>query len=301
MKIHSLIVGLLFFSSAYSVKATNVLPSTVRQVFSLEKGDSLEYRIWTVANGCGTICNWFELKTVDSINYSSAQDTLFIFFNTELIRFDTGAPVSQCGHCYENFIFGDICPVPASKWVIPNLDTTITHLLDTTYDGYYGRRVDSAYINPAAYNGSKQNFYFLQQDDLYFSYDQEIYVDSIGIVFKREAIQQVNNNFQQLIYYHKANGKRWGSSFFEVGINDLPREESFFIYPNPTEGRFMIHADSYQGIEFKLLDALSRQVMNLRLTDNETQVGRNNLSAGIYFWQMAAGADVIKTGKLVIK
>ena len=299
MNLNSYIAGLLLFCSISSAKAQALVPSSVRQIFNLEKGDSLEYHVWTVASGCGTICNWYEMKTVDSLTYSSAQDTLFISFHTDLIRFDTGAPVSQCGHCQQEFIFGDICPVNASRWAIAYPDSSINYLQDTTYGAYFGRRIDSVYINPAAYNGSKQNFYYLQRDDL--SNCHEIYVDSIGIALKIESYQHGNSNLEQLIYYHKANGSKWGTPFFMVGINSIPSEEAFAVYPNPTDDRFIIQAGSSSGRHFILFDALFKKVMDLNLTGNETRVNRNDLSSGLYFWQIVSGNDVIQTGKLVMK
>src|SRR5580658_6936107 len=112
MKIYTLIICFLLLGSLPPASAQSLTPSTVRQVFSLEKGDSLEYHVWTEASGCGAICNWYELKIVDSISYSNAQDTLYIFFQTQLMLYDSlGTPVNPCGICQEGFMFQDICPV----------------------------------------------------------------------------------------------------------------------------------------------------------------------------------------------
>jgi hypothetical protein len=46
---------------------------------------------------------------------------------------------------------------------------------------------------------------------------------------------------------------------------------------------------------------LSKKVMNLDIHAKETKVNRNILPSGIYYWQIADGVNVIKTGKLVLE
>ena len=298
MKISALIICLLLFCSYDSIKAQGLTPSTVRQIFSLEKGDSLEYHVWTVANGCGTICNWYELKVVDSVTYSISLDTLFISFQSQVMRFDSGAPVN-CGQCQEAFQFWDICAVSSDKWSFTNLDSSIIYYLDTTYGKEFAGITDSIYYG-MSYSNSKQNLYRYYQFNFNYYGTDEIYADSIGIVYKEQVNQLPLQNREQLIYYHKANGKLWGEPYIVSGIaNDL-KEDSISVYPNPVDNNFVIHSSQYQGLRFKLFDALSKQVMTLNLSASETEVSRNNLSGGIYFWQITSDGTAIKTGKLIM-
>jgi hypothetical protein len=46
---------------------------------------------------------------------------------------------------------------------------------------------------------------------------------------------------------------------------------------------------------------LSEKVMTLDLSESETQVSRNNLQSGIYFWQITDRNNKIKTGKLILE
>jgi hypothetical protein len=300
MKISTSLICLLLFCSSHRVKAQGLTPSTVRQIFSLEKGDSLEYHVWTVTNGCGTICNWYHLKTIDSISYNSLQDTLFIFFQSQVLVFDSlDVPVNPCGNCHEYFTFPDVCPVNVSRWSVTDLDSSVVYYLDTAYGGVsLDWATDSIYRN-SLYNGSKQNLYNLGERD--FSRTKEIYVDSIGIVYKTESVELADNNTEQLIYYHKANGKIWGTPYVVSGIaNDL-KDYGISIYPNPVSSNFVIRAGQYQGLHFKLFDALSKQVMSLNLSDSETEVNRSSLPFGVYFWQMSDGENVLRTGKLILE
>lgn len=63
----------------------------------------------------------------------------------------------------------------------------------------------------------------------------------------------------------------------------------------------MVQADNYQGLRFQLYDVLARQVINLKLTGEAMEVNRNNLSGGIYCWQINDGMNVLKAGKLILK
>jgi hypothetical protein len=295
-----LLICALLFCANCTVRGQGIVPSTVRQIFSLEKGDSLEYHVWTLASGCGITCNWYELKVVNSLFYSIGQDTLFISFQSHLLAFDSAdVPVDPCGNCHEYFTFPDVCPLNVATWSVTDLDSNIVYFLDTAYGGVsLDWATDSIYRN-SGYNGSKQNLYNLAERD--FSGTKEIYVDSIGIVYKAESVELADNNTEQLIYYHKTNGKTWGSPYVISGINSISNELNISIYPNPAENQFVIHSDLGEELQFRLFDALSREVKSISLTGPETEVNRNNLPPGIYFWQITASGNVVKTGKLVLQ
>jgi len=128
-----------------------------------------------------------------------------------------------------------------------------------------------------------------------------VYADSIGIIYKAENVELSSNNREQLIYYHKANGSTWGTPFVSTGIANIADEYHVAVYPNPAEEKFVVHTDLYQGLRFELYDVLSEQVMDLNLSGVETQISRNSLPSGIYFWQVTDGTNVIKIGKIIME
>jgi hypothetical protein len=129
----------------------------------------------------------------------------------------------------------------------------------------------------------------------------DVYADSIGLIYKAEDQELASNNREQLIYYHKANGAIWGTPSYYTGISDVSGGNNITIYPNPAGDEFTIHTDQYQGLHFELFDMLSEKVMTLDLSESETQVSRNNLQSGIYFWQITDRNNKIKTGKLILE
>lgn len=297
MKISTVLLCLLWAGPL--IKAQGLRPSTVRQVFSLQRGDSLEYHMWNVVS-CGPNCNYYFLKIVDSTYYNVAQDTLSILFSTQLLRYDSAGVGGSCsGQCSEYFTWSDICPIAQNKWVLTSPDSNIVSFLDSTYHIVppIGAVSDSIYRDSLEYNSSKQNFY---SGRVSFDGSTDVYVDSIGIVYKGENVELSSNNRERLIYYHKANGRTWGTPFINTGIGDISEEYPVSVYPNPAQGRFMVKTDLYQGEQFELYDVLSKEVLSRELITRETEVNSNGLAPGIYYWKLKSENQVIKGGKLVI-
>jgi hypothetical protein len=301
MKNCTLLLCLLLAGSL--IKAQGLMPSTVRQVFSLQRGDSLEYHIWNVG-ACSPQCNYYISKVVDSVSYNFAQDTLSIFFQTQIVHFDSsGPPVmgASCGECHTYFMNPDIYHITSDRWTTTYLDSSIIAFLDSSYHLGLSQTTavsDSIFRDSLAYDNSRQNFYNGAWD---FDGSIEVYADSIGIVYKAENVELSSNNREQLIYYHKANGSAWGTPYINTGISDIADAYHIDIFPNPTEERFVIRTNQYQGLRFELYDVLSKRVMDFDLSSKQTEVNRNKLPSGIYYWQIADVSNVIKAGKIVLE
>ena len=297
MKASAILVSILLCSQL-NIRAQSIAPSITRQVFSLQQGDSLIYHEWTEANICGTICNSYILKVVDSVSYSTTQDTMSIFFQTQLIRFDTVAVNENiCGQCKNHFDIQDITSLSSSVWEITNLDSSIVSCMDSVY-GPQGTINDSIYRSDL-YNGSKQNLYNFSGYG--FSSTSDIYADSIGIVYKAESVELSDNNREQLVYYHKANGNTWGTSYINVGIRDDYSTYSISVYPNPAYDRFAINMDLNATVDFELFDVLAERVISQKITSRTTEIKRNNLAPGIYYWQIHQDGILLKAGALVME
>ncbi|MCW3125123.1 MAG: hypothetical protein JWO03_781 [Bacteroidetes bacterium] len=84
--------------------AQGLTPSTVRQVFDLQGGDSLQYHIWTTAQICQTICNVYKWYVIDTVLPATTGDSLTVWFHATEIHMDTpgltGAPCAPA--CYHD-------------------------------------------------------------------------------------------------------------------------------------------------------------------------------------------------------
>jgi|GEM_PF-6509218 len=161
MRISTLLVCLVLLCGRSSIQAQGLAPSTVRQVFSLQKGDSLEYHMWNVG-ACVPSCNYYFLKVIDSSSYNLAQDKLSIFFMTQLLQYDSTGGGSICGvSCSEYFNWEDICPIALGQWTFEQLDTSIIFFVDPTYDhdtachSCAAFAYDSIYRDSIVYNDKK--------------------------------------------------------------------------------------------------------------------------------------------------
>lgn len=304
MKISTLIAGFLLLFISAGIKAQGLAPSTVRQVFSLEKGDSLEYRIQTIASngsGCNVLCDVYRLNTIDSVYYNAIQDSLTIRFTSQIIYKDTFATLSSngCGNCRSTFWVEDYFNISTGKWIVTNLDSNIVLALDNIYGPNCIFSRDTSFADRLKYNGSKENYY--RVSDCSMIYWEEIYVDSVGIVYKTEVPGVGPDNTEQLIYYHKASGHTWGTPFINTGIGNIGNEYPISVYPNPAQGRFIVKTDLYQGVKLELYDMLSKEVLNRELTGRETEVNSSGLAPGIYYWKLNGANQLGKGGKLVIE
>ena len=285
LKVHIFLLCSLLFCKPVFTKGQDLTPSTVRQIFSLQKGDSLEYHEWTVASGCGTTCNWYELKTVDSVSYNNSQDTLLIYFTTQLLDFDSlPVPVNPCGNCQQAFTMPDICPVYNDQWSIAYLDSSIVSYLYVFYGIKAGQvpgyQIDSISIDTNLYNGAKQNYAFVANRQYWLSTD--IYVDSIGIVYKWESVEQSNNNREQLIYYHKANGSSWGIPFVNTGVVSVADGNRISVYPDPAEDYLNITGIENGRTLGIITNAIGQLMGQYPLANATDRIPLENLPAGYY-------------------
>ena len=108
-----------------------------------------------------------------------------------------------------------------------------------------------------------------------------------------------------LIYAHKSNGYIYGhqhrSSF--LSVEEIGNYNSVSISPNPTTTSFTVQLSTPPSPEtyFQLYDAMGRQLRREEINSNTTTINRNNLTSGIYFWQLVSGNRMLERGKLVME
>ncbi len=283
--------------------AQGLQPSTVRQIFALEKGDSLEYHEWTsqLAPGCAWIvCDHYKFKVVDTTYYNTTWDSLYIRFSNVLIHYDTAVQPGSCGRCQQSFVVDDPFSIDLTQWVITELDTSIERYIDTIYHSGGGSVVyiaDTSYSDPAKYLGAKQNQVVIGY--MIMDGTMDIYSDSLGITYKTEDYQLGYHNNEELIYYHKANGATWGQRYVYTGLEEV-RRSAMSIYPNPATGHMTIQADSYQDMTYELYDILGQKIATGLLQATETNVDVKPLTPGIYLCHLLYAGRSVRSLKLII-
>ncbi len=85
-----------------------------------------------------------------------------------------------------------------------------------------------------------------------------------------------------------------------TGINDLSVETDFNIYPNPFSDVLTISSTSNSEIELSFVNILGEQVYSARINKGKTEIDLSEITAGIYFVQVATSEKTI-TKKIIKK
>lgn len=85
-----------------------------------------------------------------------------------------------------------------------------------------------------------------------------------------------------------------------IGINDEESEVSVNLYPNPFLNQLIIQCGSKSEYKFILYDNLSRIKLKETFIGNST-ISTDNLSNGIYFYEIRDAEKQLKTGKVIKK
>jgi len=91
-----------------------------------------------------------------------------------------------------------------------------------------------------------------------------------------------------------------------TNIDELHPDDEISVYPNPFITTTTIYLgfsiENKDNLQVVLYDVLGKEVKRIEgITTNEVQVHRENLLAGIYYYQLNSEASLIKTGKLVVE
>jgi len=83
-----------------------------------------------------------------------------------------------------------------------------------------------------------------------------------------------------------------------VGINAVKNEEDLILFPNPFSDKINISLKRNEVVEFTLFDMASRKIFNQSFT-NSISINTEQLSKGIYLYEVRNKNGVIKKGKVV--
>lgn len=83
------------------------------------------------------------------------------------------------------------------------------------------------------------------------------------------------------------------------------KNNSFFIYPNPSNGVFTIQMDngnlSSDNYQLSIYNALGEIILKEKLLNNSKNIDLRDVPEGIYFYQATYKSEIIKSGKLIIQ
>lgn len=76
------------------------------------------------------------------------------------------------------------------------------------------------------------------------------------------------------------------------------------VYPNPFHESTTFYLNSNENLKdgvVKLFDVMGNEVRSIPLTGKETVIEKDNLSAGIYFYEVIDSKEIIATGKICVQ
>jgi hypothetical protein len=83
----------------------------------------------------------------------------------------------------------------------------------------------------------------------------------------------------------------------QVSVLEMNNEIS--IFPNPSNGKFIIELDNFEGKTIAVYNLLGAKVLEQQITQNRTEI---NLSiSGVYFYEIKENNAQLSTGKIVVK
>ena len=294
---------LLWFCGIEVSTAQRSAPSTVRQVFSFQKGDSMEYAIYFDRESWMTVsivCNTYLLKVVDSVYFNPTNDTSVILFRNYVIHRDSTPTLFWYGPCPDRFSLEDYFALSMDKWLVPNLDSSIVYLIDTIYhslyQGLYHAPNDSIHDTVTLTNGVRNNYFRFKDSIWGETYTN--YLDSLGVTSKYEQLTSIpwGSSSEDMIYYHKVNGRRSGNFISDIAVVTAAAAHTI-IYPNPTNSIIHISSDLHDaGVELR--DLLG-QILYVSKINGEAVVNLTGLKDGIYLLSILSADGESITRKIV--
>jgi hypothetical protein len=84
-----------------------------------------------------------------------------------------------------------------------------------------------------------------------------------------------------------------------VGVNEVTETNLIQLFPNPTNGTFIVNFENREQLILEIADNNGRLVFVTTLTDSGSLVDLSKFASGIYFYQFKDEQGIASTGKLV--
>ena len=286
-------IYLLLIISVFSVRSFSqtLIPSTIGEVYNFEVGDTFETNCGF--SPCPRPPSYYNMIIIES-KYSWGDSVIYIAKVNDVSSGTYSCQISGGSSTHTDSLIYTL------------LDSSIfwNHYHANACDSNGACIYDTVYIDSTR-NNRKSNKHY---DGGGGGGNETIYAEGLGVIKDGSWSEDFlwPQGDCQLMYYHKANGEKWGTPYYFIvaGINDLNEENlTAYIFPNPSSGTFQLQLSepSHQQTYFKLYDALGREVKRENISSITTTLNRENLSNGIYFWQAEAEGKILGRGKLVFE
>ncbi len=107
---------------------------------------------------------------------------------------------------------------------------------------------------------------------------------------------------RDLIYFKKEN-LEWGTPYiFSKSV--LPSEtREIFVFPNPANEKITVKIANImvKASDLSITDIAGRRLLSIQLNSESNEINIENLSSGIYLYNIVSKYGVIKSGKLIIE
>lgn len=85
-----------------------------------------------------------------------------------------------------------------------------------------------------------------------------------------------------------------------LGIAQLSiNENAISVYPNPATAELHISNSSNQALNCIVYNAYGAKVYSQLLTNTNSSISLSGYAAGVYFYELSAGKDIVKSGKII--
>jgi hypothetical protein len=105
-------------------------------------------------------------------------------------------------------------------------------------------------------------------------------------------------DIRELVYYKKGD-KTWGTPLVITSVENVEKEESIILFPNPVRDILQIQFTEFKNSPIlQLMDLQGRLLMEKELEANANFVDLSAFSTGMYIYRITEAGQVISTGKI---
>lgn len=299
------LLSLLFF--VFQLKATNDT-LTIARAFNWQAGDSFVFRTFysvTIPNGPNTTTYHTQYSGFISFSVLARQDfqdsiiyqvhfpSMGSAINEIIIRSPDSLVTAFTGFGNTPLNYGCdyIQNIPACDSPLVNWCT-----LDIYYDPLVGGRL-TLKNNISLFETGHVASYTENMGLRHLSYSALEYTSYVPGLPGGCGIDLV---------YYRSDSAEWIDSAVYFGTNivskvsDLNRTK---LYPNPCSTNMYLELSSLPPNKsyIQFYDALGREVQRAEIYSKITEITRNNLPTGIYFWQLQSENQILDRGKLLFE
>jgi len=265
-----LIISLIIF---LNIKVIGQDISTVGEIYDFEVGDIFHYGFHSFGDMYPVVNRIYNAEIINKY-YSQYSDTLFYIKDVKYKQQTWG------GWIYYSY-----------------LDTVYYYHLDSLINN---GDIDSVYTNLNLYNGRTINYV-----QIYSPYDIAVETYTIGCGLTTRYYENWSNPFISewwLIYYQKGN-EEWGFPNIVTTISSYQQLFNISVYPNPAiEWLYFKQSNPRPKYNIELRN-LNGQLVKKEKNIHSSHYALNvaDLKAGVYFYLIRDGDNVLQQGKVIVK